>query len=425
MLIKMKASAEIQIFSRLTEANETNCTDCHKSNGPDDAHPFVSLRELRLEQDRDARAAFAFRCFPKTIEIPVGLRAQPLDAWSDSCRISTRLTGVLRRSGVRMLGDLHGHQVGDFARVRNCGLKTLHELDSLVGRASCSRRPVRDARASHNEAVTGGTPQNRARFAIPEPVCQLQFDELPLTKRLANVVRTIGLRTLGDLNGRSVLELLRYKACGWRMLCEIQQLIARAISGDFDEAGIDESKAAAELLTLLEQGMAKLSPREREFLLARIGGEDLGCRRQAGDDYPESFRGAPLSYAQIGMRYGLTRARVHRMVGETLETLRKTYGPRIPRLLEMVKRRCLSDPAAAGLTPALLEQWRRTETVEAGVSPASSRSFRLSRKAQVRLIAALDKSIPCCLEGRSVAGQSGSSFEYGCASSECRTAISE
>jgi hypothetical protein len=68
-----------------------------------------------------------------------------------------------------------------------------------------------------------------------------------------------GLRTLGNLHGRTRFELLQRKACGWRTVTEIQQLIERAISGEFDIARIGESRAVAELLTLLEQGIAKLA----------------------------------------------------------------------------------------------------------------------------------------------------------------------
>ncbi len=298
-------------------------------------------------------AALAFHCFSKTIDIPAGLRRQPLEAWQPSAR----LNGLLRRSGIRVLGDLHGRKVVDFAWETNCGVKTLHELDSLARRAESG------APTNGNLRVL----QNGAGFAIPESVCQLQFHELPITTRLANVVRSIGARTLGDLKGRSTFELLQYKACGWRTLGEIQQLIERAISGEFDEAQVEESTAAAELLTLLEQGMAKLSPRENQFLLARIGDEDLPC----------------LTFEEIGRRYALTRARVQQLVARALETLRKSWGPRIPRLLEMMKQRCLS--MVCPLTPALLEQW-------IGESP---RSLRLSTTAQVRLIKALDENIPC------------------------------
>ena len=255
---------------------------------------------------------------------------------------------------------LHGRKVRDFAWKKNCGFTTLYELDSLARRA--------EARASTN----GNVPvfQNGAGFAIPESVCQLQFDELPITTRLANVVRLIGARTLGDLKGRSTFELLQYKQCGWRTLGEIQQLIERAMSGEFYESHTDSSTAAAELLTLLEQGMAKLSPRERRLLLARIEGGDL----------------AGLSFAEIGRQFALTRSRVHQLVPRAVDNLRKTWGPRVPRLLELVKRRCFS--MGCPLTPALLEQWVDN----------SPKTFRLSRKAHVRLIAALDEDIPCWLE---------------------------
>ena len=333
-------------------------------------------------------AALVFHSFSKTIDIPTGLRGQPLETCSGGCRISVRLTGVLRRSGVRVLGDLHGRKVDDFAWERNCGFKTLHELDSLARRASSDCGRTEKATSAGNVSLplsgssgccrtTGNAQQDEVGFAIPESVCQLQFHELPVTTRLANVVRSIGAQTLGDLKGRSSFELLQYKSCGWRTLGEMQQLIKRAVSGEFDEAQIEESTAAAELLTLLEQGMARLSPRENQFLLARIGGEGLPC----------------LTFEEIGRRCALTRARVQQLVARALDTLRKTWGPRIPRLLEMMKRRCLST--VCPLTPALLEQW-------IGESP---RSFRLSTTAQVRLIAALDENIPCWPEKHHRAGR--------------------
>jgi len=318
--------------------------------------------------------AFEFRCFPKRIEIPVALRDQPFD----TCQTSARLAHVLRRSGVRVLGDLQGRKVGDFAWQKNCGFNTLHELDSLVRgvqslaenvsragngtysrrRACCAaaqRRRLGKAHALHRKAGT------EASFSIPKSVCKLQFDELPITRRLAGVVRSIGARTLGDLNGLSACELLQCKNCYWHTVAEIEQLIERAIAGEFDAERIEESEAAAQLLTLLEQGMAKLSRRENQFLLARIRG---------------------LTFAEIGRRFGVTRARVHQVTVKALDTLRKTWGPRVPLLLDMMKHR-LSLSNASELTPALLEQW----------VGESSRCLRLSRQAHVRLIAELDADI--------------------------------
>ena len=317
--------------------------------------------------------AFEFRCFPKRIEIPVALRDQPFD----TCQTSARLAHVLRRSGVRVLGDLQGRKVGDFAWQKNCGFNTLHELDSLVRRIQSLAENVSRAGNGTNRrrACCAAAPRSRLgkthalhrkagtedSFSIPKSVCKLQFDELPITRRLAGVVRSIGARTLGDLNGLSACELLQCKNCYWHTVAEIEQLIERAIAGEFDVLPIEEFEAAAELLTLLEQGMAKLSHRENQFLLARIRG---------------------LTFAEIGQRFGFTRARVHQVTANALHALRKTWGPRVPCLLNMVRHR-LSLSNASELTPALLEQW----------VGESSKCLRLPRQAHVRLIAELDTDI--------------------------------
>ena len=310
--------------------------------------------------------AFASRCFPRTIKIPARLRYRPLEALPGSRRISTRLSHVLHKSGVRVLGDLHRRRVGDFAWERNCGLITLQELDSLAS-AFANEPSSRNRGTTASRGTTAETRQMGTHYVIPESACRLRFDELPITKHLANVVRSVGLRTLGNLHGRNPFELLQWKRCGWRTLAEIQQLIERAICGEFDVARIDESTALVELLTLLDQGIAKLAPRDKQFLLARISGR---------------------TFAEIGRRYGFTRACAHKVAIKTLGILRKTYGPRIPELLEIVKRRCLSISDGSGLTPPLLEQR----------VAGSTKSFRLSRKAQIRLVAALDKRIPCWVD---------------------------
>ena len=321
----------------------------------------------------DRMAGFAFSCFPKKIDIPVALRDQPFDAW----QTSARLAHVLRRSGIRVLGDLQGRKVGDFAWQKNCGFNTLHELDSLVRRIQSLAENVSRAGNGTNRrrACCAAAPRSRLgkthalhrkagtedSFSIPKSVCKLQFDELPITRRLAGVVRSIGARTLGDLNGLSACELLQCKNCYWRTVAEIEHLIERAIAGEFDVPGVEEFEAAAELLTLLEQGMAKLSHRENQFLLARIRG---------------------LTFAEIGQRFGFTRARVHQVTANALHALRKTWGPRVPCLLNMVRHR-LSLSNASELTPALLEQW----------VGESSKCLRLPRQAHVRLIAELDTDI--------------------------------
>jgi len=341
--------------------------------------------------------ALTLHSFSKAIQIPPRLHNQPVDA----SQTSARLTTLLSRFGIRVLGDLHGRKVVDFAWEKNCGPKTLYELDLLARRARFRNgkasgnghrqdcvSALHDFSATNSGEASAKMQEDAASFAIPESICHLAFNELPLTKRLGNVVRSMGARNLGDLNGRSAFELLQYRACGWGTISEIQQLIDRAISGEFDVAQIEEATAIAELLSLLKQGLAKLPLRERQFLLARLGAQTgTGC--SPGADL------VGLTYAEIGRRYGLTRARIHKVLVNTLDSLRRIWGPRVPRLLEVLKWRCLSS--ICPLTPQLLEKWVGSSAVFSSRPTTGDcfNSFRLSMEAHVRLIAALDKSIPC------------------------------
>src|SRR4026208_274147 len=147
-----------------------------------------------------------FNSFLKPVRISPDLCGQAIEGMA----MSVRLAGVLHRANIRVLGDLHGCKLDDFAWQRNCGYKTLHELDALVRQAHSSVEQTRESQAGSL------LPGNDVGLVVSESISQLRFAELPITNRLANVVQSIGIRTLGDLNGQSASELLRCKNCGWR-----------------------------------------------------------------------------------------------------------------------------------------------------------------------------------------------------------------
>ena len=60
-----------------------------------------------------------FNSFLKPIRISPDLRGQKIECMA----MSVRLAGVLRRANIRVLGDLHGYKLDDFAWQRNCGYK--------------------------------------------------------------------------------------------------------------------------------------------------------------------------------------------------------------------------------------------------------------------------------------------------------------
>src|SRR4029450_13485755 len=113
----------------------------------------------------------------KPIHIPADLRGQAIECMA----MSVRLAGVLRRANIRVLGDLHGCKLDDCAWQRNCGYKTLHELDALVRQAH-SRVEYTPPRPEAGSLLPG----NGVSFVVPESISQLRFAELPITSRLTN-----------------------------------------------------------------------------------------------------------------------------------------------------------------------------------------------------------------------------------------------
>lgn len=321
--------------------------------GPDSEKGLADSTATRV-------SASAFGLGAGCIEIPVSLRGLPIE----QLPVSARLSGVLERSKIRVLGDLHGRSFDELARQRNCGIKTLREL----GAALCLARYSGEAVLAQVAASAAAS----CTFMIPESVGNLEFADLPSSTRLETMVRKFGMRSLSDLQGRNAIELLRCSNVGVGTIVEIQRLLARASNGEFNGAPVEPSAAPAALLTLVEAGLALLETRDRDLLLDRIGARGTGA----------------ATLEQLARDYHLTRERVRQITQETVSKLRKTWGPRIPYLLEVVKARCLSK--LCPLSPDLLEHWIK----------GFEARLQLESATHVRLIGALDREFPCWPAGR-------------------------
>src|SRR5262249_10978693 len=95
----------------------------------------------------------------------------------------------------------------------------------------------------------------------------------------------------------------------------------------------------------------------------------------------------PLTLEQLGTPRGLTRQGIRSTLQTLLAEIRRTFGPRIPRLLHQNKRNLLFN--LCPLTPQLLEK----------LAPGFRTQLRLSPEAHVRAIDAIDESIPCWPNG--------------------------
>jgi hypothetical protein len=299
--------------------------------------------------------ALAFGLSADHIDIPISLRFLPVE----QLPISARLSGVLDRANVRVLGDLHGRSFDEFARQRNCGIKTLRELGAALRLAQHSGAAVLSQVAA--SAATSCT------FLIPQTARDLKFADLPCSTRAQALVRKMGMGELGDLHGRNAADLLRCSNIGIGTIVEIQRLIERASRGEFKQIPVEPSAAPVALLSLIEAGLSSLASRDRELLFDRIGVRGTG----------------PVTLEQLGSDYRVTKERARQIAEETVSKLKKTWGPRIPHLLGVVKTRCMAMHCPLGAE--LLEHW---------ISGFDAR-LQLGTAAHIRLIGALDRQFPC------------------------------
>lgn len=209
-------------------------------------------------------------------------------------------------------------------------------------------------------------------FVVPKSVWRLQVAELPGPARLHPVFESIGIQTLRDLHGRSVAEFLQQKNCGVCTIAALEELLQRAVSGEFDSSPAERGNAFQALLILIEAAIQRLPNDHRRLLLQRVG-----------------LKGSsPQTLEQLGRRRGLTRQGIRFILQTLIAEIRKSFGTRIPRLLDDVRKYCVSN--VCPLTPELFEK----------LAPGFQSRLRLSPEAHVRVISVLGEYLPCWPKGQ-------------------------
>ena len=281
-----------------------------------DKHASITLDEKRAPPTESC----------DTIYIPDDQRGHSLTAF----KLSVRLQHVLENAQIRLLGQLHGRTFGEVSKIRNCGNKTIRELRQLV-------RAVQDKTY---------TPQLRELdevrsdiLNVSEGVKGIRLHELPMSVRLANALQSRGCKTLGDVHGTNVTELLEVENCGRKTIAELRQVLSRAETGEFTaDPSLTYSKALGTIIHTIDRGIARLSPRDREIVNERLFGNE----------------GMPRMLEDVGSEFGMTRERVRQIVRGAFRNIMRSGGPVLACAIEVVADDCNSH--LTPLTVSLLNE---------------------------------------------------------------------
>lgn len=272
--------------------------------------------------------------------------------------LSVRLANILQVAGVKLVGDLQGRSLAEFARVRNCGKTTLEELQGIVRRLQLGSSESRPPDVPRRDPDI---------LQISDALQEVSLQELPLSVRLATVLSSCGYKKLADLDGAHLGDLLRVKNCGRKTIAELRALLQRAEAGEFTaEPAVDFDEALSTIVGSIDAAMRKLQGRNRKIVEERLIGN----------------RGESRTLEDVGDEFGMTRERVRQIVKGTCEKMRRAGGPALARALEAVGQDL--ESRVVPLTAQLLSEHSST--------PAESREH--SPSFYVRVLDYMAPSIP-------------------------------
>jgi Sigma-70, region 4/Bacterial RNA polymerase, alpha chain C terminal domain len=257
---------------------------------------------------------------------------------------SVRLSHIFKDANIQLLGDLHGKTYLELGRYRNCGRKTLRELYCLV-------RDIQSGNSQHS-LTTGEPSRDPNTLLVTKASRDLVLSELPMSVRLENVLRTRGYKTVGDLNGSDVRDILSERNCGRKTIQELKKLLKRVEEGEFSsDLETSALKPLRTVIRLIRAGANSIDKRNHEILNQRLFGR----------------KGEPKTLEEVGKRFGMTRERVRQIVKAAFEKIRRSGGPVLARALELLSdehNKSVSPLTASSITAELSSESQDTEWPE-------------------------------------------------------------
>ncbi|MEW6211601.1 MAG: DNA-directed RNA polymerase subunit alpha C-terminal domain-containing protein [Acidobacteriota bacterium] len=325
--------------------------------------------------------------------------------------------------GCKQLGDLDGLSYGAVLKKKDCGQKTISELESLISRLQSGKLQIRQANSQ--------TPSGMETLDLP-------IEALGLSVRAYNSLKwRAGISTVRELIQKSETELLSYKNFGRKSLKEIKDVLAPmnlhlkigysqepSIGGEWIGslrifipqsargwllsqmplstrlAGVLEKKGFRLLgdlhgLSFEEargfKNCGRRTVAELESFVHRIQSGELDviqtCAEESIplhlvrliDDTVEKlplrergillmrFGGAgndPMTLEEIGAKYELTRERVRQIADRTIKQLQRAGWLLFDQSLKSFSERCLKD--VCPLTPELFRDFKSRKIFRRG-----------------------------------------------------------
>jgi DNA-directed RNA polymerase subunit alpha len=148
-------------------------------------------------------------------------RDQILETPISDFELSVRSRNCLTRMNIRTLGDLLRTTEAELLSYKNFGETSLREIKSILESKGLYLGIALEESAQGRTAETSGGSGEEDEGLLNKPVDDLQF-----TVRARKCLQKLGVRTIGDLTGKTEAELLGCKNFGVTSLNEIKKALS-------------------------------------------------------------------------------------------------------------------------------------------------------------------------------------------------------
>ncbi len=290
-----------------------------------------------------------------------------------SLDLSVRTTNVLKNADVKFLGDLVHYTEAWLLTLPNCGAKTIKELRLVLADFGLILGSPPDATWTGPSVATLDAPlvppKSIADLEVNERAkLYLRIAELAFSSRAANALTRAGVEFVGDIAGKSVLDLAKLENCGRTTIVEIRT--------KFDELGVPfgtvfsdwDPEEARRIRSLQDADMNRMLAEARSAVVrvpeaACLEDELRGILRALANERDTEVALKLFGWTgkgkrileSVGQEYGLTRERIRQLAARASKKIRESSveTPWLHKALEVLRAAC---PATSSVLAVRLRE---------------------------------------------------------------------
>lgn len=236
----------------------------------------------------------------------------------DKLELSTRATNALNKTEIITISNFMQFGPEKLCRVKNVGKKTIHEIGNAIKELLLEEADINEAKIESKTGTSKATFEELIKTSFDENLLNIPIEELDLTVRAFNGLKSASLNTIKDIIdfGLDTLQRKRIKNLGRKSIVDIKKAILTIQTHP-------QSKNEMSFTEAIESILASVNPKHLNIIKARYG-YDEGKRK---------------TLEEIGNKLGITRERVRQILTKEIRRIKHPVKRKVLQtIIENIER---------------------------------------------------------------------------------------